>query len=153
MVATYRIEHWVYLNPDGTKHDEEYKAYWASFDPSTMNNSKGDDEASVNYCWLTSVYGKGVEASNMMYSDATSSSTSFTISIPASSFAFTLASMWYPPLGFADLIFSADIKYSDTTAMDMVTDFWGANGYYYDIFRGTSKWGGITAVYYKVQKH
>jgi len=153
MVATYRAEHWVYQEPDGTIEDEEYIAYWKNFDPSTMNNLKGDDEASVNYCWLTSVYGKGVELSNVMYNDATSSSTSFTTSIPASGFIFTVASMWYSPLGFADLIFSADIKRSDTTAMDMVAQFAGANGYYYDIFRGTSKWGGITAVYYQVARH
>jgi 3-phenylpropionate/cinnamic acid dioxygenase small subunit len=154
MVATHRIEHWVYLNPDGTKHDEEYKAYWASFDPSTMNNSKGEDSVSVNYNLITTALGKGVEASNIMYTDGTSSRSSFTVSVPVGKFIQDAATVFqFPPLVLVTLIFSVDVKYSDTTAMDLVAEFWGANGYYYDIFRGTSKWGSIPAAYYQVARH
>ncbi|MGB9896026.1 MAG: hypothetical protein ACPLN2_09040, partial [Thermoproteota archaeon] len=155
IVATHRIEHWVYLNPDGTKHDEEYKAYWARFYPSTMNNLKGEDEVSVNYNWITTVCGNGISAPGnpIMFSDGTSTSSSLTVSVPVDKFIQDAArALQFPPLVLADLIFSVSVKYSSTTAMDLIAEFWGQAGYYYYIYRGVSKFGGITAVYYQVKQ-
>ena len=153
MVATYRVEHWVYQEPDGTIEDEEYIAYWARFYPSTMSSDKGEDEADVDYKSIATVQGKGIDAPPM-YTDGTSSIDSFTtVSIPAFKFlvdAFTKV-LKDPRVQLIKLVFSGDVKYSGYTAMDMVTDFWGVNGHDYYIYRGKSKWGGIDAVYYKVQ--
>ncbi|MGB9760369.1 MAG: hypothetical protein ACPLZG_11125, partial [Thermoproteota archaeon] len=155
MVATYRIEEWIYQEPDGTIEDKEYLAYWARFYPSTMSNLKGEDEVSVNYNWLALAYGNGLSAGDPpMYNDGTGSSSSFTISAPVWSFLCSVAGAWP---GFntaalvADLIFSLNVKSSSTTAMDLLADFWGQAGHAYGIYRGVSKFGGITAVYYKVQ--
>ncbi|MGB9896015.1 MAG: hypothetical protein ACPLN2_08985, partial [Thermoproteota archaeon] len=119
----------------------------------TMSNLKGEDEVSVNYNWLALAYGNGIEAPPM-YNDGTGSSSSFTISAPVWSFLCSVAGAWP---GFntaalvADLIFSLNVKSSSTTAMDLLADFWGQAGHAYGIYRGVSKFGGITAVYYKVQ--